>query len=102
MNFNSNRVAAILAGALMSALLGGATVRADDNTAFGQPTPNQFLLNKMFSAKSLGLAEPAGAAGGQKVGADGKVVGAAPADPDEDGDGAYPKRYLLNRMFGDK
>ncbi len=112
---NRNKIAAIVAGGVLTALCASAPARADDDTLFGQPAPKQFLLNKMFSPKSLGLTDQssgggngqAAGANGQAAGADGKTAGAngqvangEPKDEDEDGPGPFPKRYLLNKMFG--
>jgi hypothetical protein len=112
---NRNKFAAIFAGGILVALFAGAPARADDDTLFGQPAPKQFLLNKMFSPKSLGLTDsssggangqPSGGANGQAAGANGQAAGAngqvangEPKEEDEDGPGPFPKRYLLNRMF---
>jgi hypothetical protein len=108
MNLNRNSIAAIFAGSVFAILI-GAPARADENTYFGQPLPSQGLLNKMFSPKSLGVADPAGGAGGQPAGANGQVAGAngktvggSPSEDDDDGNGAFPKRYLLNRLFDGK
>jgi hypothetical protein len=103
---NRNKIAAMLAGGMLAALFAGAPARADDDTAFGQPAPKQFLLNKMFSPKSLGLTNSGGANGqaaganGQAAGANGQVANGEPKDEDDDGPGPFPKRYLLNKMFG--
>ncbi len=105
---NRSTIAAILAGGVLAAVLAGAPARADDDTLFGQPAPKQFLLNKMFSPKSLGLTDQssggangqASGAHGQAAAANGQVSSGQPQDDDEDGPGPFPKRYLLNKMFG--
>ncbi len=121
-----NKFAAMLAVGVVTALCAGAPARADDDSVFGQPAPKQFLLNKMFSPKNLGLDQSSGGANGQTAangqaagahgqvagadgqaagangqvaGANGQVAGSAPQEEDEDGNGAFPKRYLLNKMF---
>ncbi len=107
-----NKFAAMLAVGVLTALCAGAPARADDDSVFGQPAPKQFLLNKMFSPKNLGLDQSSGGANGQTAangqaagahgqvaGANGQVAGSAPQEEDEDGNGAFPKRYLLNKMF---
>ncbi len=96
MDFNGKKIAAVLAGGVMAALLAGGPARADEDMLYGQPAPKQFLLNKMFSPKSLGQDDQASARNQASVGADGQA--AQPQD-DEDGPGPFPKRYLLNRMF---
>src|SRR5208282_6438387 len=72
---NRNKIAAMLAGGMLVALFACGPARADDDTLFGQPAPKQFLLNKMFSPKSLGLTN-SGGANGQAAGANGQAAGA--------------------------
>lgn len=105
---NRSKFSAVFAGGILVALFAGAPARADDDTLMGQPAPKTFLLNKMFSPKSLGLTDQStGGANGQAAGANGKtadangqVANGEPKDEDEDGPGPFPKRYLLNKMFG--
>lgn len=99
MALNRNRIAAIFAGAVMGALLSGAPARADDDMLYGQPAPKQFLLNKMFSPKSLGLNDPSSSGANDQAAGGANGQAARPQDDEEDGAGPYPKRYLLNRMF---
>jgi hypothetical protein len=70
-------------------------------TAFGYQAPNQFFINRM-------LAPPrpkADGANGPATGQGGTGGQAAAADDDDDdnvagyGQNAFPKRYLLNKMF---
>jgi hypothetical protein len=80
---------------LMVALGAAAPARAQDAdrpTAFGQPMPRQYFINKLGNPSHP-------AAEGQPAGAsDGGGASAQAAEDDTD-HGPFPKRYLLNRMF---
>jgi hypothetical protein len=60
--------------------------------AFGQQMPRQFFFNKLANPASQPAAQGSAAAGGQSG-------SAAAQAAEEEGNGPFPKRYLLNRMF---
>ncbi len=95
--------ASVFASGLLAAVLSTAPVRADGDMLFGQPAPQQFLLNKMLNPQSSqhagGNGQTAGSANGQASGGNGQVAAGEAAEADEDGPGPYPKRYLLNKLF---
>jgi hypothetical protein len=111
------KIAAVIAGGLLTAVLAALPARADDDTLFGQPAPKQFLLNKMLNPQSSqsaggngqpaggsaktagGSVKTAGAANGQAAAAGGNATAGEAAEADEDGPGPYPRRYLLNKLF---
>lgn len=101
-----NRIAALMAGGLLAAaFLGAIPARADEEMAFGQPLPKQFLVNRLTNPKPA-EAEPVLDAKGQPVvDAKGQPVLANPRaaaeakEAEEQGEGPFPKRYLLNRLF---
>jgi hypothetical protein len=63
-------------------------------TAFGAQMPRQFFFNKLANPAP----QPAGQGSGGAAGAAGGGSAAAQA-AEEEGNGPFPKRYLLNRMF---
>jgi hypothetical protein len=93
---NRNKIAAIVAGGLLAALFAGAPARADDETAFGQPLPRQYLLNRLTNPKS---AEPETIIGPSGQPIPNPQAAAEAKEAEDQGDGPYPRRYLLNRMF---
>jgi hypothetical protein len=104
-----NRIGALMAGSLLAtAFFIAAPARADEETAFGQPLPKQFLLNRLTNPKP-GEPEPVLDAKGQPVvDAKGQPVLASPEaaaaarEAEEQGEGPFPKRYLFNRLFDGK
>jgi hypothetical protein len=64
-------------------------------TAFGAQMPRQFFFNKLTNPAPQPAPQSAGGAAGGQVG--GGSVAAQAAE--EEGNGPFPKRYLLNRMF---
>jgi len=104
-----NRIATLMAGSLLAAaFFAAAPARADEEMAFGQPLPKQFLLNRLTNPKP-DEAEPVLDAKGQPVlDAKGQPVlvnpqaAAAAKEAEEQGEGPFPKRYLFNRLFDGK
>jgi hypothetical protein len=104
------KIAAVFAGGLLAAVLAAAPALAEDDMLFGQPAPKRFLLNKMLNpqtspsgggnGQATGAVNGAAAGGaGQAAGANGQVAAGDAQDPDDDGPGPFPKRYLLNKIF---
>jgi hypothetical protein len=93
---NRNKIAAVVASGLLAALFAGAPARAQEATAFGQPLPRQFLINRMTGPKAV---EPETIIGptGQPI--PNPQIAADAKEAEDIGDGPFPRRYLLNRMF---
>ncbi|WP_296712758.1 hypothetical protein [Rhodoblastus sp.] len=61
--------------------------------AFGQQMPRQFFFNKLTNPAPQPAPQGSGATAGGQGGS------AAAQAAEEEGNGPFPKRYLLNRMF---
>jgi hypothetical protein len=97
------RIAGLSAVALVAASLfgAGAPARAQNApTAFGQEMPQQYFLNRMTNPSRPAADGGSGGAAGTGASAAAGGGGAQAAAEDDDGPGPYPKRYLLNRLFG--
>lgn len=64
-------------------------------TAFGAQMPRQFFFNKLTNPAPQPAPQGSGGAAGGQAGGGSATAQAA----EEEGNGPFPKRYLLNRMF---